>query len=61
MFSCDTVHSFSFSIERKRERERENGETISIRRCGGTNLGGWMCVTLVRMPLVKEAIKDGYK
>lgn len=29
--------------------------------CGGTNLGGWMCVTLVRMPLVKEAIKDGYK
>lgn len=57
---CDasnTVQSFTDRFAKEEEKLQDDFRTG--RR--GTNLGGWMCVTLARVLLVKEAIKDGYK
>lgn len=51
------VQSFTDRFAKEKEKLRDDF-------CTGhrdTNLGGWMCVTLARVLLVKEAIKDGYK
>lgn len=57
---CDasnTVQSFTDRFAKEEEELQDDFRTG--RR--GTNLGGWIRVTLARVLLVKEAIKDGYK